>query len=119
MQCFDIYIYIYIKSAGNSKTRLDPWRNASDFEYCVLYGSRYAAKSAGYRGPAMCRAADTRVIMKAVFIMQGMKAGHCCFIEKKKKNQPPRTDIFFLSSISGNEAIERQKTGFHNNFALP
>jgi len=75
----------YIYSAGNNKTRLDPGRKASDFEHCVLCGSRYTAKSSGYRGPAMCRAVDIRVIVKAVFIIQGMKAGHC-LLSKKKKN---------------------------------
>lgn len=55
MQSFDISKSII---AGSSKTRLDPWMNASDFTYYVLYGSRYIVRSAGFGRPAMSRAMD-------------------------------------------------------------
>lgn len=53
----------------------------------------------------MCRVVDVRVVVRAVFIIQCMKAGHCLLYRKKIT---PRAGIFFFSSIiSGNGAIVR------------
>lgn len=72
----------------------------------------------------MCRVVDVRVIVRAVSIIQCVKAGHCLLYRGKKKSLP-RTGIFFFSTIiSGNGAIVRGRkeesiiTSLYHRFAV-